>query len=162
MLVLLTVKKCNYGTFTIKKQKIGQCVGVSVTCCLLHSHMLHSLILLLLYHNVIRATRRDAPVLDWADNRHNAVKELAEEISQPLSSKNPSPVNEEPAMSCFDPGDNSITCYDSKMANKQKEENLQSMSEIEAELEAELERLGINMDPERTSGFREVSMHPRI
>lgn len=70
------------------------------------------------------------------------VKELAGEISQPLSTKNLSSFNEEPTVSCSDPGD------DSKL----------SMSKIEAELEAELGRLGIHMDLERTSDFGEESI----
>ncbi|CDP00439.1 unnamed protein product [Coffea canephora] len=73
------------------------------------------------------------------------VKELAGEISQPLSTKNLSSFNEEPTVSCSDPGDDSITSYDSKL----------SMSKIEAELEAELGRLGIHTDLERTSDFGE-------
>lgn len=89
------------------------------------------------------------------------VEELAEEHSQPLSAKISSSFNDEPTMSCSDPLANGIPSYDSKMANNKEEENRQSMSKIEAELEAELERLGLNMDLERISDFVEVSIQKR-
>ncbi|KAL3511047.1 hypothetical protein ACH5RR_030448 [Cinchona calisaya] len=84
------------------------------------------------------------------------VKELAAEGSQTLSTKGPSSFSQELTVSCFEHKAEDITNYVSKMANNKKSENPYLMSEIEAELEAELERLGLNMDMERTTEFVEL------
>ncbi|CAI9096459.1 OLC1v1032615C1 [Oldenlandia corymbosa var. corymbosa] len=91
-------------------------------------------------------------------NENFTVKELMCNGSESPSSKTPSLFNQKLSLSISQQEPQQVTSDSRKLADDEKSENALLMSRIEAELEAELERLQMSMDLERRSNFAQLDV----